>query len=224
MKILLVEDDTSISRFIAKGLKEKGYVVDVSHDGEEGLHLILNQSYDLVILDILLPGINGYEILKAIRDRKVGTPVICLTAKGEQEDIVRGLDLGADDYLVKPFSFAELHARMVAVLRRGQKEKDITRFAIGDLKLDLISRTVSRNEKTIELSAKEFLLLEYLMRNAGQILTRTMILEQVWGYNFDTSSNIIDVHINHLRGKIDTDFQTKLIHTVKGIGYVIKSP
>ena len=222
MKILLVEDDTSISRFIAKGLKEKGYVVDVSHDGEEGLHLILNQPYDLVILDILLPGLNGYEILKAMRGEKVVTPVICLTAKGEQEDIVQGLELGADDYLVKPFSFAELHARMVAVLRRGQKEKDITRFAIGDLKLDLISRTVSRNEKVIELSGKEFLLLEYLMRNAGQILTRTMILEQVWGYNFDTSSNIIDVHINHLRRKIDSDSRTKLIHTIKGVGYVLK--
>lgn len=223
MKILLVEDDTSISRFIAKGLKEKGYVVDVAHDGEDGLHLILGRPYDLVILDILLPGLNGYEILKAMRDRKSVTPVICLTAKGEQEDVIQGLELGADDYLVKPFSFAELHARIVAVLRRGQKEKDITRFAIGDLKLDLVSRTVSRDEKNIELSAKEFLLLEYLMRNAGQILTRTMILEQVWGYNFDTSSNIIDVHINHLRRKVDGDFPVKLIHTVKGVGYVLKA-
>ncbi len=205
MKILLVEDDRSISRFIAKGLKEKGYVVDVSPDGEEGLHLILNQPYDLVILDILLPGLNGYEILKAMRARKVVTPVICLTAKGEQEDIVQGLELGADDYLVKPFSFAELHARIVAVLRRGQKEGDMTRLAIGDLKLDMITRTVRRKERDIELSGKEFLLLEYLMRNAGQILTRTMILEQVWGYNFDPSSNIIDVHINHLRRKIDSD-------------------
>jgi len=131
MKILLVEDDRSISRFIAKGLKEKGYVVDVSPDGEEGLQLILNQSYDLVVLDILLPGLNGYEILKTMRDRKVGTPVICLTAKGEQEDIVQGLELGADDYLVKPFSFAELQARIAAVLRRGQKDADMTRLAIG---------------------------------------------------------------------------------------------
>ena len=223
MKILLVEDDTSISRFIAKGLKEKGYVVDVSHDGEEGLHLIRNQPYDLVVLDILLPGLNGYEILKAMRGGKVVTPVICLTAKGEQEDIVQGLELGADDYLVKPFSFAELHARIAAVLRRGQKEADITRLVIGDLTLDLVSRTVRRNEKDIELSGKEFLLLEYLMRNAGQILTRTMILEQVWDYNFDTSSNIIDVHINHLRRKIDSTSPTKLIHTIKGVGYVLKA-
>ena len=150
------------------------------------------------------------------------TPVICLTAKGEQEDIVQGLELGADDYLVKPFSFAELHARIMAVLRRGQKDADITRLAIGDLKLDMVSRTVRRNEEDIELSGKEFLLLEYLMRNAGQILTRTMILEQVWGYNFDTSSNIIDVHINHLRRKIDSASRTKLIHTIKGVGYVLK--
>ena len=223
MKILLVEDDRSISRFIAKGLKEKGYVVDVSPDGEEGLQLLLNQSYDLVVLDILLPGLNGYEILKTMRDRKVGTPVICLTAKGEQEDIVQGLELGADDYLVKPFSFAELQARISAVLRRGQKDADMTRLAIGDLKLDMINRTVLRNEKDIELSGKEFLLLEYLMRNAGQILTRTMILEQVWGYNFDPSSNVIDVHINHLRGKIDSNSPTKLIHTIKGVGYVLKA-
>jgi heavy metal response regulator len=223
MKILLVEDDRSISRFIAKGLKERGYVVDVCHDGEDGLHLILGRAYDLVILDILLPGLNGYEILKAMRDRKVGTPVVCLTAKGEQEDIVKGLELGADDYLVKPFSFAELQARISAVLRRGQKEGDMTRLAIGDLKLDLINRTVRRKEKDIELSGKEFLLLEYLMRNAGQILTRTMILEQVWGYNFDPSSNVIDVHINHLRNKIDSNSPAKLIHTIKGVGYVLKA-
>jgi DNA-binding response OmpR family regulator len=157
-----------------------------------------------------------------MRDRKVGTPVICLTAKGEQEDIVQGLQLGADDYLVKPFSFAELQARITAVLRRGQKDADMTRLAVGDLTLDLLSRTVSRNEKLIELSGKEFLLLEYLMRNAGQILTRTMILEQVWGYNFDTASNVIDVHINHLRRKIDSDLPKKLIHTIKGVGYVLK--
>jgi len=222
VKILLIEDDRSISRFIAKGLREKGYVIDVSHEGEEGLHLILNQAYDLIVLDILLPGLNGYEILKTMQDRKVGTPVICLTAKGEQEDIVQGLELGADDYLVKPFSFAELQARVTAVIRRGQKDADMTRLAVGDLTLDLLSRTVSRNEKLIELSGKEFLLLEYLMRNAGQILTRTMILEQVWGYNFDTASNVIDVHINHLRRKIDSDLPNKLIHTIKGVGYVLK--
>ncbi len=222
MKILLIEDDTSISRFIAKGLREKGYVIDVSHEGEEGLHLILNQPYDLIILDILLPGLNGYDILKTMRAKEVETPVICLTARGAQEDIVQGLELGADDYLVKPFSFAELQARITAVLRRGQKDAGMTRLAVGDLTLDLLNRTVSRSEKVIELSGKEFLLLEYLMRNAGQILTRTMILEQVWGYNFDPSSNVIDVHINHLRRKIDSDLPNKLIHTIKGVGYVLK--
>jgi len=223
MRILLVEDDRGVSRFIKKGLKENGYVVDVAFDGEKGLHLTLSQTYDLIILDILLPEMNGYEVLRSIRKKGVITPVICLTAKDEKEDIVQGLELGADDYLVKPFSFAELLARIKAVLRRGQKGMELSLLTIGDLTLDLINRTAHRNKKDIELSSKEFLLLEYLMRNSGQILTRTMILENVWGYNFDTSSNIIDVHINHLRMKIDKDFHSKLIHTIKGVGYVLKS-
>lgn len=223
MRILLVEDDGGVSRFIKKGLKENGYVVDVALDGEKGLHLALSQSFDLIILDILLPKINGYEVLKNIRKKKVMTPVICLTAKDEKEDIVQGLELGADDYLVKPFSFAELLARIKAILRRGQKDMELSTLIVGDLTLDLINRTARRNEKYIELSGKEFLLLEYLMRNAGQILTRTMILENVWGYNFDTSSNIIDVHINHLRRKINRNSSSKLIHTIKGVGYVVKS-
>ena len=223
MRILLVEDDKGVSRFIKKGLKEKGYVVDVAFDGEEGLYLATSQSYDLIILDILLPEINGHEVLKGTRGKGVITPVIFLTAKDEKEDIVQGLELGADDYLVKPFSFAELLARIKAVLRRGQKDMKVSGLTVGDLTLDLINRTAHRNEKYIELSGKEFLLLEYLMGNAGQILTRTMILENVWGYNFDTSSNIIDVHINHLRMKVDKDFHPKLIHTIKGVGYVIKN-
>ena len=223
MRILLVEDDRGVSRFIKKGLKENGYVVDTAFDGEKGLHSALTQTYDLIILDILLPQMNGYEVLKSIRKKKVMTPVIFLTAKDEKEDIVQGLELGADDYLVKPFSFAELLARIRSVLRRDQKEAELSNLIIADLNLDLISRTARRNEKDIELSGKEFLLLEYLMRNSGQILTRTMILENVWGYNFDTSSNIIDVHINHLRLKLDKDFHPKLIHTIKGVGYVLKS-
>jgi len=223
MKILLVEDDKGVSRFIKKGLREAGYVVDDAFDGEKGLQLALSKSYDIIVLDILLPEMNGYEVLKNIRKKKVMTPVVFLTAKGEKEDIVEGLALGADDYLVKPFSFTELLARIKAVLRRGRKNVELSKLAISDLTLDIINRTVRRNEKNIELLAKEFLLLEYLMRNAGQILTRTMILENVWGYNFDTSSNIIEVHINHLRLKIDKDFQPKLIHTIKGIGYVLKS-
>jgi heavy metal response regulator len=223
MRVLLVEDDSGVSRFIKKGLKEEGYVVDAAFDGEEGLHLALSQTYDLIILDILLPEMNGYEVLRKIREKGVVIPVICLTAKDEKEDIIKGLELGADDYLVKPFSFSELLARIKAVLRRGIKDVELSKLAAFDLSLDLINRKACRNGKDIELSGKQFLLLEYLMRNAEQILTRTMILENVWGYNFDTSSNIIDVHINHLRKKIDKDFPQKLIHTIKGAGYVLKS-
>jgi len=223
MNVLLVEDDRSISGFIAKGLKEMLYVVDAAFDGEEGLHLALSRSYDMIILDIMLPGIDGWKVLEIIRKEQVKTPVIILTAKDAKEDVVRGLELGADDYLVKPFSFAELLSRIKAIFRRGRPDTDLSMMTVGDLTLDLMKRTVRRNEKDIELSGKEFILLEYLMRNGGQILTRTMILEHVWGYNFDTGSNIIDVHINHLRNKIDRDCQPKLIHTIKGVGYVLKS-
>ena len=223
MRILLVEDDKSTTRFIKKGLVENGYVVDLAFDGDEGCHLALSQSYDLIILDIMLPEMIGHELLRTIRGREVRTPVIFLTAKDEKEDIIQGLELGADDYLVKPFSFSELLARIRAVLRRGQKGMELSTVTIGNLTLDLVNRVARRNGNAIELSTKEFLLLEYLMKNTGQILTRTMILENVWGYNFDTSSNIIDVHINHLRTKIDKGFQPKLIHTIKGVGYVLKS-
>jgi len=223
MKVLLVEDDRSISGFITKGLKEMYYAVDAAFDGEEGLHLALSGSYDMIILDIMLPGIDGWEVLESMRKEKVQTPVIILTAKDGKEDVVRGLELGADDYLIKPFSFTELLSRIKAILRRGRPDTDVSIITVGDLTLDLINRTVQRNEKNIELSGKEFMLLEYLMRNGGQILTRTMILERVWGYNFDTGSNIIDVHINHLRNKIDRDHQIKMIHTIKGVGYALRS-
>ena len=223
MKVLLVEDDKSISGFIKKGLKEMHYAVDAAFDGEEGLHLALSRPYDMIILDIMLPGIDGWEVLESMRKEKVQTPVIILTAKDGKEDVVKGLELGADDYLVKPFSFAELLSRIKAILRRGRPDTDLSIITVGDLTLDLINRTVRRNETNIELSGKEFMLLEYLMRNGGQILTRTMILERVWGYNFDTGSNIIDVHINHLRNKIDRDHQLKMIHTIKGVGYVLRS-
>ena len=222
MRILLIEDDTGASRFIRKGLHEEGYTVDVAFDGEEGLHLATSQNYDLIIMDVMLPEMSGFAALKSARKKGVMTPVIFLTARDDKEDVVHGLELGADDYLIKPFSFPELLARIKAVLRRGQKDIELSRLAVADLSLSIINRTARRGEKDIELSAKEFSLLEYLMRNAGQILTRTMILEQVWGYDFDTSSNIIDVHINRLRMKIDKDFQTKLIHTIKGVGYVLK--
>ena len=222
MRILLVEDDTGASRFIRKGLHEEGYTVDVAFDGEEGLHLATSQNYDLIIMDVMLPEMSGFEALKSARKIGVMTPVIFLTARDDKEDVVHGLELGADDYLIKPFSFPELLARIKAVLRRGQKDIELSMLTVADLSLSIFNRTARRGEKDIELSAKEFSLLEYLMCNAGQILTRTMILEHVWGYDFDTSSNIIDVHINRLRMKIERDFQTKLIHTIKGVGYVLK--
>jgi heavy metal response regulator len=222
MRILLVEDDRSSSRFIKKGLSEKGYAVDAVFDGEEGLYMATTHDYDLVILDIMLPEINGFAVLKGIRKHGIVTPVIFLTAKEDTSDVVHGLELGADDYLVKPFSFPELLARIKAVLRRGQKDFESARIAVADLTLNLLSRSAERSGRAIELSGKEFSLLEYLMRNAGQILTRTMILERVWGYDFDTASNIIDVHINRLRAKVDRDQAVKLIRTIKGVGYVLK--
>jgi heavy metal response regulator len=222
MRILIIEDDKGVSRFIKKGLSEEGFGVDAVFDGEEGLYMASTDVYDLIILDIMLPELNGFEVIKGIRKKGVSVPVLFLTAKNEKEDIVHGLGLGADDYLVKPFAFAELLARIKAVLRRGQKDVEMSRLCVGDLTLNLIDRTVSRSGKNIELSAKEFALLEYLMRNAGQALTRTMILDKIWGYDFDTSSNIIDVHINKLRSKIDKGFDSRLIHTLKGVGYVVK--
>jgi len=223
MRILIVEDDKGTSRFIKKGLSEKGYIADAVFDGEEGLYMATTQSYDLIILDIMLPEMSGFEILKGMRAKGNTTPVIFLTAKHEQENIVHGLELGADDYLVKPFAFPELLARIGAVLRRGEKTQEMSQIKIGDFTLNFIHRTANRGGKDIELTAKEFLLLEYLVRNAGQIVTRTMILENVWGYDFDTTSNIIEVLINRLRMKIDKGFDTKLIHTIKGVGYVIKA-
>jgi two-component system, OmpR family, copper resistance phosphate regulon response regulator CusR len=223
MRILLVEDDRSASRFLKKGLSEVGYIVDAVFDGEEGLYLATSQVYDLIILDIMLPEMSGFELLKAARRAGTATPVIFLTARDDKNDVVHGLELGADDYLIKPFSFPELLARIRAVVRRGQKDNESSRLTLADLTLNLISRTAERAGQVIELSGKEFALLEYMMRNAGQILTRTMILESVWGYDFDTSSNIIDVHINRLRGKIDSDAAVKLIKTIKGVGYVLKA-
>jgi len=223
MRILVVEDDKSAARFIKKGLAEKGYTVETVYDGEEGLYQATTGSYDLIILDVMLPELNGFEVLKDIRKHGIVTPVIFLTARDETTDVVHGLELGADDYLVKPFSFSELLARIKAVLRRGEKDAASTRLVVADLVLNLLTRTAERGGRVIELSAKEFTLLEYLMRNAGQVLTRTMILERVWGYDFDTTSNIIEVHMNRLRAKIDKDYPVKLIKTIKGVGYVLKA-
>jgi len=221
MRILLVEDDTSVARFVAKGLIESSFSVDVAYNGEDGLHLASEEHYDLIILDIMLPAMNGDEILRQLRRQKITTPVIFLSAKDSIRDIVEVLDLGADDYLVKPFSFHELLARVRALLRRGRTVSSAV-LQVADLSLNQLTREVMRGNVMIELTPKEFALLEYLMSNAGEVLTRTMISEHVWNYDFDSMTNIIDVHINHLRTKVDKSFEPKLIHTVKGVGYVLK--
>jgi heavy metal response regulator len=221
MRILLIEDDQRMSAIISRGLREGGFAVDAAGDGEEGFYLAQSESYDLIVLDILLPKMDGFEILSRIRSLGIKTPVLALTAKDAVEDRVKGLDLGADDYLVKPFSFTELMARIRALLRR-KTELYLQELRVADLTLDPSSRTASRGGKKIDLTAKEFSLLEYLMRNSGQVVTRTMISEAVWDYHFDSLSNIIDVYIRHLRQKIDAGSDTKLIHTVRGTGYVLE--
>ena len=221
MKILLVEDDKNVARFIEKGLKENSFSVDIAENGEDGLHLATQENYDLIILDIMLPLLSGDKILLHLRERGNTTPVIFLTAKDSEGSIVNGLNLGADDYIVKPFSFYELLARIRAILRRGKEVVSPT-LQYADLSLNQISREVRRGDALIDLTPKEYALLEYFMKNPDQVLTRTMLSEHIWNYNFDTTTNVIDVHINHLRSKIDNAFSPKLIHTVKGVGYVFK--
>jgi heavy metal response regulator len=222
MKVLFVEDDKSIAHFVKKGLEENYLAVDTAYDGEEGLYLALNERYDLFILDIMLPKIDGIEILKSIREKNIDTPVIFLTAKDAEMDIVKGLNLGADDYMVKPFSIHELLARVRAILRRD-KAQWFSELKVADLVVDLKTHKVFRGGKRIDLTPKEYALLEYLMRNEGQIMTRTMISESIWDYHFDTLTNVIDVHVYHLRNKIDKGFKPQLLHTIKGVGYVLES-
>jgi heavy metal response regulator len=222
MKILLVEDDKGIVRFVQKGLLEKGYSVDIASDGEEGARLILHENYDLIILDILLPKMDGIEILKRIRQAQIQTPVIFLTAKDTEGDIIRGLDSGADDYVTKPFSFNELLERIQALIRRGKMANSASKLQIANLRIEVEGHRVFREKTKIELTPKEYALLEFFVRHSGQIITRTMISEKVWDYHFDTATNIIDVHISHLRNKIDKNFEPKLLHTAKGIGYVLE--
>jgi two-component system OmpR family response regulator len=219
MRILYVEDDPRAREYIQKGLEENGFQVEVAGDGEAGLARALAETFDLLILDVMLPGRDGLSLLKELRDRGHETPVLFLSARGEATDRIRGLNLGADDYLSKPFAFAELLARIRAVARRRHGDPLDGRITVEDLVLDTRRHTVERAGGTIELTPKEFSLLEYLMRNAEQVVSRAMITEKVWGYNFDSYSNLIDVHINHLRKKMDRDFEPKLIHTVKGVGY-----
>ena len=221
MRILVVEDEKKVARFLQQGLEEERYTVDVAFDGEHGLAMAQAQSYDLIILDVMLPHKSGFELTKEFREGNGTTPILMLTAKTSTEDKVTGLDSGADDYLTKPFAFAELLARVRSLLRRGSLEKS-TVLAVADLELDTVTHKARRGSRTIELTAKEYALLEFLMRNKERVLSRTIISEHIWDYNFDTGTNLIDVYVNHLRNKIDMGFDRKLIHTVRGVGYVIK--
>jgi two-component system OmpR family response regulator len=222
MKILYVEDDPTAREYIRKGLEEHGFQVDEAADGEQGLELALARAYDLVVLDVMLPGRDGFEVLRELRQAGRSTPALFLSARGEVPDRVRGLDLGADDYLPKPFAFAELLARIRAVGRRRLAEPDDGRFEVADLVLDVRRHSVERAGGAVDLTPKEFELLRYLLRHLGQVVSRAMILEEVWGYGFDPYSNLIDVHINRLRRKIDRGFTPRLIHTVKGVGYILE--
>jgi heavy metal response regulator len=223
MRVLLVEDEKKVASFIKKGLEEEQYQVEVAHDGDEGLAKALADDHDLIILDILLPKRDGMAILREVREQRIETPVLMLTAKDSVEDRVNGLNSGCDDYLPKPFAFAELLARSRALLRRKSHDRTVT-LRMSDLVLDPVSHQVARGGRQIELTSREYALLQYLMQHPNQVLTRTMIVEQVWGYDFDNFSNVVDVYVNYLRNKIDRDFDVKLIHTVRGIGYVLKAP
>jgi DNA-binding response OmpR family regulator len=221
MRLLVIEDDVPLARFIAKGLTEEDYAVDVVHDGEEGRISACECDYDLVILDWNLPRLDGLSILRRFRDRKQ-SPVLFLTGRTRLEDRINALDSGADDCLLKPFSFAELSARVRALLRRGTTTEEL-KLRVADLELDRVRRTVVRGGKRIELTSKEFGLLEYLMRNAGRRVTRTMIIEHVWNLKFDSGTNVVDVYVNYLRRKIDCEFTPKLIGTVRGVGYELRA-
>ena len=224
MKILIVEDEVKTGDYLRQGLTEAGFVVDLARDGLDGLHLALNGEYELVVLDVMLPTLDGWGILQTLRRNNRAMPVLFLTARDQVEDRVRGLELGADDYLVKPFSFAELLARVRIILRRGPAGNEGTMLRVADLELDLLRRRVSRNGKRVDLTAKEFGLLELLMRRHGEVLPRSLIASQVWDMNFDSDTNVIEVAMRRLRMKIDEGHPVKLIQTVRGMGYVLDVP
>lgn len=224
MKILVVEDEEKTGAYLRQGLSEAGFVVDLVANGFDGIHMALNESYVLIILDVMLPGIDGWQILQGIRRAGKETPVLFLTALDPVEDRVKGLELGADDYLVKPFAFSELLARVRTLLRRGAKAKEAEQLRVADLELDLLRRRVSRAGTRIDLTVKEFALLELLMRRQGEVLPRSLIASQVWDMNFDSDTNVIEVAIKRLRQKVDEGFEPKLIQTVRGMGYVLEVP
>ena len=222
MRALIIEDDRTIADFLARGLREAGFVVDHAPDGEEGLAAAVTETYDVAIVDLMLPKRDGLSVIDELRRRGRSTPVLILSARRSVDDRVRGLQAGGDDYLTKPFAFAELLARVQALVRRATRAIEPTTLSFGDLTLDLLSRKVTRADVTIDLRPREFALLEYLMRNAGRVVSKTMILSHVWEYNFDPQTNIVDVLVSRLRDKIDRPFETKLLHTVRGVGYVLR--
>jgi two-component system, OmpR family, response regulator len=222
MRLLLIEDDVKIASFIMKGFEAAGFAVDHAADGDTGLDLGLNDAYDVIIVDLMLPKRDGLSVIRQLRREKIMTPVIILSAKDSVDDRVRGLATGSDDYLPKPFAFAELLARVQALMRRAGGKSEPTRLACADLSLDMISREVLRAGRRLELQPLEFSLLAYLMRNAGKVVSKTMIMEQVWNYNFDPQTNVVEARICRLRDKIDKDFEPKLLHTVRGVGYVVR--
>jgi two-component system OmpR family response regulator len=225
MRVLIIEDDEQLAAYLSKALREVRATVDHAADGRDGLLLAAGNDYDVLVIDRMLPSLDGLSVLRTLRASDNRTPVLILSALGDVDDRVEGLRAGGDDYLVKPFAFSELHARIEALLRRAVPEdQPQTHFRVADLELDLLTREVTRAGTKIPLQPREFRLLEYLMRHAGQVVTRTMLLEHVWDYHFDPQTNVIDVHISRLRGKIDRDFDAPLVHTVRGAGYVIREP
>ncbi len=223
MRILVIEDDLEAQRYLVKGLREAGHVVDDAADGETGLTLAMSRSYDVAVVDRMLPKLDGLKLVESMREERNMTPVLFLSALYDVDDRIKGLRAGGDDYLTKPYSFAELLARLDALMRRRDPSAVKTKVLVGDLELDLLSRTARRDESSIDLQPREFRLLEYLMRHQGQIVTRTMLLENVWEYHFDPQTNVIDVHISRLRAKIDKGYPQPLLHTVRGAGYMIRA-
>jgi two-component system OmpR family response regulator len=224
MRILVVEDDRDVASFVVKGLREANHVVEHADNGRDGLFLAASESFDAIVLDRMLPGgIDGLRLLETLRAQQNSTPVLFLSAMGGVDERVRGLKAGGDDYLTKPFAFSELLARVEALARRGRNDGPTTRLVVGDLEIELLSRGVTRAGKKIDLQPREFRLLEYLMRHAGQVVTRTMLLEGVWDYHFDPQTNVIDVHVSRLRTKVDKPFATPMIHTVRNAGYMLRA-
>jgi DNA-binding response OmpR family regulator len=223
MRALVVEDDDAIADFVGRGLREAGFAVDREPDGDAGLTAATHQSYDVAVVDVMLPKRDGLSMIEELRRRKIATPVLILSARRSVDDRVRGLQSGGDDYLTKPFAFAELLARVHALVRRSSRAVEPTSLSVGDLELDLLTRRVARGGTALDLRPREFALLEYLMRNAGRVVSKTMILSHVWEYNFDPQTNIVDVLMSRLREKIDRPFEHKLLHTVRGVGYVLRA-